>query len=158
MEENKDDAYDTHLTDQINAAQKEQEETFIENTKRFGTNNSISVTEEAFEGSFFSEVVPWLKNLSLREVLKGCLHINSPQPLWVFFDTPGFVHCVECAKTIQLYRSLSNPEGRGGCDICDEDTELSWTFSSYQYFTIAGLVCQTCSGKQSTTLGDSSAD
>ena len=153
MSKSKDEAYETPLTDQINSAQKEQKETFIERAEQLLTGDSARYTEQAFEESFFSEVIPWFKDLSLRDALQGCKHIDSPQPLWTFFTVPNFVFCLDCAAAIQLYRSLSNLKGAAGCDICEVKDELLWTFSSYQYFTIAGFICEVCSDKQSKTLG-----
>lgn len=147
------EAYSTHLNDQLNAAQAEQEQKFAQRAEEYGSDKPVMVSDEVFEDSYFSEVVPWLKDLSLREKLHGCQHIDSPQPLWSFFSIKNFVHCSSCADTIQLYRSLSTPDEDAPCDICLRTAELSWVFASYQYFTLSGLICQPCSDKHSTSIG-----
>jgi hypothetical protein len=152
------EAYSTHLNDQLGAAQAEQEEKFAQRAEEYGIGEPIMVSDEVFEDSYFSEIIPWLKDLFLREKLKGCKHIDSPQPLWVFFNTENFVHCEGCAETVQLYRSLSTPEEDSPCDICFSTAELSWVFASYQYFTLSGLICQPCSEKHSTSIGHPPGD
>lgn len=142
MEE--DEVYSTHMQDQIDAAQEEQERRFVERAQQMGVDDPIVVPDEVFEDSYFSSVIPWLADYSLRDEVVGCPHSNNPQPLWVFFDNSLMVNCESCAQVVHAFKTIQRTEPESHCDICEEITSVRWSYASYEYFTIAGIICQNC--------------
>jgi len=152
MEDEDKEIYSRHLSDQIDAAQEEQEKVFLERAHLMGVTNPISVPDEAFKNSYFSGVLPWLVDYKLRGKVRGCEHSESPQPLWVFFENPYYVLCPPCADAVHTYKSVELEIPKSVCDICNDSTKVAWSFASYEYFTITGLICNTCHDKHRDSI------
>lgn len=153
-----DEAYATHLSDQIDAARDEQERVFLERAQKYGVEEPISVSEDLFEQSYIGRLVEWLTDEEKRANVFGCKHLEFPQPVWIFIDTPNLLQCDTCAEVLQVYKTANYDKEESRCDICDEKGEISWVFGSYSYFTLAGLVCKTCSDKHEVSLGQTPSD
>lgn len=148
-----DEVYSTHMQDQIEAAQAEQEAQFLKRAHEMGVDDPIMLPDGVFEDSYFSSILPWLVDFDLRDQLIGCQHVTSPQPLWVFFDNPIYLQCEECADIVHTYKTIRFSEGEAPCEICENFTEVSWSYASYEYFTLAGLICQPCHNEHQTSIG-----
>lgn len=152
MDKDEEEAYFTHLFDQIGSAQSEMSEEFLERAEDADYETLVNIPEEVFEDSYIGSLVPWLADESMREHIFSCQHLSNPQPVTVFFENPNFLSCSECADAIETYKDVKSQE-ESTCDLCSAVEEVAWVFASYQYFTLTGQLCQTCRDSQKLSIG-----
>jgi hypothetical protein len=149
MSAEEDEAFATHILDQIYAAKAEHELKFQERARALEVEQVYSSDAKNFSESYFGKVFPWIEDFSLRDNMTSCGHVDSPQPIWCFFFSPNTLYCEPCSESMQFYREKTLDKNEhfvpNECDICHTGgQELDWVFASVDYFTLAGRICLLC--------------